>query len=278
MMALLDNIKDENGKVKKPILYSAIAAAVIVGYMILKGKSTVTATGTSSALTPDLSALMDAIKNLGSGVGTTSPSSGGGGGGSGSSPSLDPPKVSASIPKGETPISAPTYTNTPSAPLLGGSSGASGGGGSGTGLILHPIAKTPTVYGGMATTLVNSGQDIALPGARSAQGSGLPIAPVAVAAKKVVPAIVSPTNPGQKTTITRLSPTVATTGSPTQQSSPLSVATKAGSTTPVRLPTTTKTTTTTTKPYVSVMAPVKSTITTPAPKPLAGAGHAPIPV
>ena len=96
-MGLLDNIKDENGQIKKPILFSLVGATGLVGYMMLsnRGQPAVIASGASSGLTPDLSALADALKGLtgqpSSGGSTGNGGGGGSGGGSGSSPSGDPP-------------------------------------------------------------------------------------------------------------------------------------------------------------------------------------------
>src|ERR1035437_5109339 len=87
-MPMLDGLKDENGKIKKPILISLIGAGGLLGYLMLsKGTSgTTTSAGQSSPLTPDLTALQTALQSLGQGNNTS-----GGGGGSSSSPSLDPP-------------------------------------------------------------------------------------------------------------------------------------------------------------------------------------------
>ena len=152
-MGLLDNIRDENGQIKKPILFSMIGAGGLLAYMFLKGGGTpaVVATGQTSALTPDLGGLANAIKGLS------------GGGGTASTPSLDPPTTggtgSTTTDTHTTPTPLPpsgttTYTGTPTAPLVGMSSGAAGGGGGGTGQVIQPIAKTQTVYGGLATAIL----------------------------------------------------------------------------------------------------------------------------
>src|ERR1035437_6205620 len=95
-MAIMDSLKDENGKLKKPILISLIGAGGLLAYLMLsKGSSgTTTSAGQSSALTPDLTGLQTALQGLaaggGSGTGSGGSGTGSGGGGSGSGSSLDP--------------------------------------------------------------------------------------------------------------------------------------------------------------------------------------------
>ena len=84
---MLESLKDENGALKKPVLFSLIGAAGLVGYLILKGGgiSGASSQSSSSPLTPDLSALQTAIDDLASGAtgngtgsgNTTTPPSGG---------------------------------------------------------------------------------------------------------------------------------------------------------------------------------------------------------
>lgn len=128
-MAILDSIKDpQTGQIKKPILYSLIGGGALLVFLLLKGKGSavpgLASTGQTTPLTPDLTGLQDAIKNLtGSGIA-----------GSGSAGSTT------------------TVTNyTGSATNVAGSSGAGGGGGGGTGQVIHPIAKSPSVYAGLTT-------------------------------------------------------------------------------------------------------------------------------
>uniref|UniRef100_A0A6M3LME5 Uncharacterized protein n=1 Tax=viral metagenome TaxID=1070528 RepID=A0A6M3LME5_9ZZZZ len=175
-MSALDSIKDPNtGKIKTPILIAGVGGVGLFALLMLSGKGGggTTATGLSTELTPDLSALQDALKGLG-----------GGGGGASPSPSLDPPPgftgpgfpdpindvapvtplftvpyiddPTSSSGTNRTPTPSPTPTPVvylnPIIPDQGGGGGSSGGGGAGTGTIASPIAQNPVVYGGIAIT------------------------------------------------------------------------------------------------------------------------------
>jgi hypothetical protein len=187
-MAIMDSLKDENGKLKKPILISLIGAGGLLAYLMLsKGSGgTTTSAGQSSPLTPDLTGLQTALQGLAAG-------GGGGGGGSGTGPSIDPlpftpvgnpnptptptptpvtnnpdptPTPDQIIPinnyadqrsndpnnvaKSLTPVVLPYNTQQPAVAQMPGSSGSQGGGGGGTGQVIQPIAKSATVYGGVA--------------------------------------------------------------------------------------------------------------------------------
>lgn len=170
-MAILDSIKDPStGQIKKPILYSLIGGGALFAYLIFKNRSTsassTSSTGQSTALTPDLTALEQAIQGL-----------------AGNKTSITPTTTSSG---------APSYTRLPFVPgptskpiaLLPGSSGAAGGGGGGTGQVLHPIAKAPTVYAGLTHTpiqaasnyenppFVNRSGQIIMPGGTSTASKG----------------------------------------------------------------------------------------------------------
>lgn len=124
---MLEQFKDENGQLKKPILISLIGAGGLVVYLLWKNSSSsTTSTGQSTALTPDLTGLQTAIDSLGSGAG----------GGSGSGSSLDPPATTPPLPVPwpTNPINAPiatksrttsigsSYSATPILSSVGGSS------------------------------------------------------------------------------------------------------------------------------------------------------------
>src|ERR1035437_6881876 len=181
-MAIMDSLKDENGKLKKPILISLIGAGGLLAYLMLsKGSSgTTTSAGQSSPLTPDLTGLQTALQGLAAG-------GGGGGGGSGTGPSIDPlpftpvgnpnptptptptpvtnnpdptPTPDQIIPinnyadqrsndpnnvaKSLTPVVLPYNTQQPAVAQMPGSSGSQGGGGGGTAQVIQPIAKSAT--------------------------------------------------------------------------------------------------------------------------------------
>jgi hypothetical protein len=149
MMAMLDSIKGPDGQIKKPILISLVGAGGLLAYLALKGGGSTTSTGQSSALTPDLTGLQTALDNLLANQGSGSGGSGGGvaaplPGGTVTDGGII---VSPSIPSVSLPTLAVAQPSVPQAP---GSSGSAGGGGSGTGSVIQPIAKAPTVYGGLA--------------------------------------------------------------------------------------------------------------------------------
>lgn len=117
---MLESIKDENGQIKKPILFSLIGGAGLVGYLLLKGSgssSGTASTGQSSDLSTQLAALQDAITGLAG--------SGGTGSGTGST-SLDPPVLKPPIivlPGTQPPAGGITQIGTPTS----GSRTSSGG-------------------------------------------------------------------------------------------------------------------------------------------------------
>ena len=78
---MLESLKDENGQIKKPILYVGLGGAALIGYMMLKsgGGSSTTSQGQSSAVTPDLSALQSALQGLNGSSGVGDGTSGGSG-------------------------------------------------------------------------------------------------------------------------------------------------------------------------------------------------------
>lgn len=160
-MAILDSIKDPStGQIKKPILYSLLGGGALFAYLLLKGGSGGTSsTGQTTALTPDLSGLQDAIKGLMGGAGASGANGGVASGGGAT--------ITTPTPTGDTP-NAPVSTPTG---YIAGSSGAAGGGGSGTGLVINPIAKSPQVYAGLTES-----QQTAI----SAVYAGLPAAPVPI--------------------------------------------------------------------------------------------------
>lgn len=197
-MALLDSIKDPNtGKIKTPILISLVGAGGLVLFLVMKGSGsgTTTSAGQSSPLTPDLTGLQTALQGLAANGGA-----GGQGGGSGTTPSIDPPPSTVidttggytgggTVPQAigtlaVTPVaqglSSPTINTQPSVPQVPGSSGSGGGGGGGTGQVIHPIAQSPTVYGGLASPAGTGG-------VISTTSTGLPNVVVsATGAKKIV--------------------------------------------------------------------------------------------
>jgi hypothetical protein len=144
MMPMLDSIKGPDGQIKKPILISLIGAGGLLAYLALKGGSSTTSTGQSSALTPDLTGLQTALDNLLANQGS---GQGGSGGGVGTIPNSI--VTAPGFPSGSSILPTDTVAQ-PSVPQAPGSSGSAGGGGSGTGSVIQPIAKAPTVYGGLA--------------------------------------------------------------------------------------------------------------------------------
>ena len=160
-MGMLDKLKDpKTGQIKKPILFSLVGGAGLIGYMLLAGKggpSGVVSTGQTTPLTPILDGLQDALKGLTGNKATTPAAGGVGGGGSGAGPSVDPPPGFGTTTT--TPSTGGGGYVTPSLTSVSGSSGAGGGGGGGTGQVIQPIAKAPTVYAGLTvgqTPIVNA--------------------------------------------------------------------------------------------------------------------------
>lgn len=88
---MLEGLKDENGQIKKPILFSLIGGAGLVGYLLLKGSGSTSSatptasTGQSTDLTGAIAALQAAID------GATGATGGSGTGGGTGTTSLDPP-------------------------------------------------------------------------------------------------------------------------------------------------------------------------------------------
>ena len=219
-MPMLDSLKDENGKLKKPILISLIGAGGLLGYLMLsKGSSgsTTTSAGQSSPLTPDLTGLQTALQSLGQNSSNT------GGGQSGSSPSLDPPATydpstgvstgnvipsQGTLPVAPTPnvsVSTPVVTSPnmaqPTVPQAPGSSGSQGGGGGGTGQVIQSIAKAPTVYGGV--TVSNNATDVALANAYNAAKTNTSIlsSPSLISNTPKAPTTIMTSSAGTKTVV-----------------------------------------------------------------------------
>ena len=145
-MSMLDSIKDPNtGKIKTPILISLIGAGGLVAYLFISGKGTSQAGGVSGA-----------PLDTGAGGGGLPPT--GGDSGSGAPPNPEPlpipnqPPTPTPLPNQSDQSYSPQISSyqQPYSPQIPGSSGSGGGGGSGTGLVIQPIAKDPTVYGGLA--------------------------------------------------------------------------------------------------------------------------------
>lgn len=152
---MLEQLKDENGQLKKPVLISLIGAAGLVGYLILHGKGTSSSSGQSSPLTPDLTGLQTALQGLGGG--------GGGGGGTGGNPT-DPPGGTVAGPgpiDWHWPFPTPWGGPTPGGPAQGGS-GRHGGGSGSAPTTTNPLVALKATLDRHQLHLWNTGQTAAL--------------------------------------------------------------------------------------------------------------------
>ncbi len=148
---MFESLKDPaTGQIKKPILYSLIGGGGLLVYLLLSGKSGssgVVSTGLTTPLTPDLTGLADALKTL------DQSNQGGimGVAASGTAASDTAATSGSGTIAGYSGGGAVSTTDVVA--VSGGASdngGAAGGGGSGTGVVIAPIAKSPSVYGGLA--------------------------------------------------------------------------------------------------------------------------------
>lgn len=123
---MLEGLKDENGQIKKPILYSLIGGAGLVGYLLLKGGGS---SGTTTSSTGQDASLADAIGTLQQGVQGLGGGSSSGGSSSGGS-TTKPPSGGGTHPVGDIPPGTPRPTQTKQ---------TSGGGSS----LLQRLSPTP---------------------------------------------------------------------------------------------------------------------------------------
>lgn len=202
---MLENLKDENGQLKKPILFSLIGGAGLVGYLLLKGGSgsssgatPVASTGQSSDLTGAIAALQTAVQGMatssGTDVGGGTGSSGTASGGTDSSGgnSIDPPQTNPTPPTVDSTQSAPTplpyYTANPipvpavsmikTVSAAPGENGSSGGGGQGLVTVPTVAGSTGTVYAGLTHDQITSIKEVTAKVAPAAPVHGRTTAPV----------------------------------------------------------------------------------------------------
>ncbi len=170
---MLEGLKDESGQLKKPVLFSLIGGAGLIGYLLLKGRGSsssssttpVASTGTAPAdLASAIAALQAAVQGQANASTSANNGATGGsntGGGTGTS-SLDPPAgfftspSSSPNPSYNPPTNLVAPAPTPAPPTGGGvpgEGGSSGGGGAGLGTVSHPISLDTAIYAGLTTPL-----------------------------------------------------------------------------------------------------------------------------